>query len=704
MKFSDKNTFNKLRRAMAIAVTSLLILSTNVSADVLNTSDFEAEVIETEGFCATPEAPTHVWQQKQLKQTASKTTLKTTGSVLYVPFKYKGESDPYITDMEAVKAFFLRNSYGIYTLNTTITPIIEMPFTRQEDKDDKIKNWEHVLISELEKMGYGHPRDYDYYIRRSHSGWPFYGGSGGVAAANQIKLASSSAGVAYHEMGHSLYSATGFTEFGCGCVRNLGHANLWIANNGQVIGPGTSKEYGGKFSIMGGIKTHLDLGLPHKINVEWIKSNEYYSVDQNGTYRIYAHDRGVKQSGRKYGIKINKLVSPFKSSGSQHYFIEYKSNTGYVEANNGVIMTVMDDYFNYTHLLDNTPGSSRGAKDAPLAVGKTFRDNTASITVKTLAKGGSGDNGWMDVKITFDDSNPSDTQAPSVPFNLKADVASITQTSMKLNWSASTDDVAVTEYEVHYNGKIVTTTNTNVTLNNLTPNVNYSIKVRAKDAAGNLSDFSQPETAVTDASPTLVADAGLDKILSCKDSYVTLGKGTTINGATYHWTSTDGHIQSGANRLNAEVDKAGRYTLSVSKSGSETVTDSVNVTKQGGCDTEPLPDYDKDGTPDVNDNDDDNDGVIDTLDAFPFNASESIDTDTDGIGNNADLDDDGDGYSDEEEIAKGTDPLNANDKPSTPVEPSDDDKTEEKSSGGSFPIGLLALGLMALIRRGRWSV
>ncbi len=93
-------------------------------------------------FCGT--APSTLNQEKQgnwiRKQSKNFGSIKTTGSVLYVPFKYKGESDPSITDMEAVKAFFLRNSYGIYTLNTTITPIIEMPFTRQEDKDDKIKN------------------------------------------------------------------------------------------------------------------------------------------------------------------------------------------------------------------------------------------------------------------------------------------------------------------------------------------------------------------------------------------------------------------------------------------------------------------------------------------------------------------------------------------------------------------------------------
>ena len=46
------------------------------------------------------------------------------------------------------------------------------------------------------------------------------------------------------------------------------------------------------------------------------------------------------------------------------------------------------------------------------------------------------------------------------------------------------------------------------------------------------------------------------------------------------------------------------------------------------------------------DDDDDNDGVADTTDAFPLDPSETIDTDSDGVGNNEDTDDDGDGVSD----------------------------------------------------------
>lgn len=52
-----------------------------------------------------------------------------------------------------------------------------------------------------------------------------------------------------------------------------------------------------------------------------------------------------------------------------------------------------------------------------------------------------------------------------------------------------------------------------------------------------------------------------------------------------------------------------------------------------------------------------------TLDAFPNDANEWLDTDGDGTGNNADEDSDNDGFSDELEIAEGTDPLDPNSYP-----------------------------------------
>ena len=80
-----------------------------------------------------------------------------------------------------------------------------------------------------------------------------------------------------------------------------------------------------------------------------------------------------------------------------------------------------------------------------------------------------------------------DIQAPTAPANLAS--TSKTDTSVRLDWSISTDDVGVTEYEV-YNGAVLmgSVTSTTYTVTGLTNNTTYSFTIKAKDAAGNRSD------------------------------------------------------------------------------------------------------------------------------------------------------------------------------------------------------------------------
>ena len=75
------------------------------------------------------------------------------------------------------------------------------------------------------------------------------------------------------------------------------------------------------------------------------------------------------------------------------------------------------------------------------------------------------------------------------------------------------------------------------------------------------------------------------------------------------------------------------------------------------------PDFDSDMICDLFDDDIDGDGISNDLDVFDEDANETYDFDADGIGDNADDDDDGDQWLDIDEIACGTDPLNATSTP-----------------------------------------
>ncbi len=95
---------------------------------------------------------------------------------------------------------------------------------------------------------------------------------------------------------------------------------------------------------------------------------------------------------------------------------------------------------------------------------------------------------------------------------------------------------------------------------------------------------------------SLIAYAGKDKTLKCTDTYRTVGGAdgdlVTSDGATYQWTTTDGHIRAGADEKVAEVDKAGTYTLTVSKAGSESATDSAVITQEQDCEDDETEDPD----------------------------------------------------------------------------------------------------------------
>jgi len=82
----------------------------------------------------------------------------------------------------------------------------------------------------------------------------------------------------------------------------------------------------------------------------------------------------------------------------------------------------------------------------------------------------------------------ADTEAPTSPLDLEA---SVLYTSIDLSWSPSTDNVAVTGYNVYVDGsKVATTEDLNYALNALTPLTEFELGVSAVDAAGNESSIS----------------------------------------------------------------------------------------------------------------------------------------------------------------------------------------------------------------------
>ena len=160
--------------------------------------------------------------------------------------------------------------------------------------------------------------------------------------------------------------------------------------------------------------------------------------------------------------------------------------------------------------------------------------------------------------------NCGDTQAPTTPGTIT--FSSITTTGMTASWTASTDNVAVTGYEVYVNGTLHSTVTTNsVNLTGLTCNTAYAVRIRAKDAAGNYSSYNTQASATTSnvATPTITNSTPT----ICAGATISLSI-PTVTGGTYAW--------SGPNSYTATTAAISRTTATTAMSGTYSVTQTVS--------------------------------------------------------------------------------------------------------------------------------
>ena len=175
--------------------------------------------------------------------------------------------------------------------------------------------------------------------------------------------------------------------------------------------------------------------------------------------------------------------------------------------------------------------------------------------------------GYSSVQNATTQAGP-DTQPPTVPTGLSASAVSASQ--INLAWTASTDNVGVTGYRVERcqgaacSNFVQVATPTGPSFNNtgLAASTSYSYRVRAADAAGNLSGYSSVQSATTPA-----AGSGLAAAYSFNE-----GVGTSVADASGNGNA--GAIGS------ASWTTTGRYGNALSFNGSSarvTVNDSASL-------------------------------------------------------------------------------------------------------------------------------
>jgi chitodextrinase len=125
-----------------------------------------------------------------------------------------------------------------------------------------------------------------------------------------------------------------------------------------------------------------------------------------------------------------------------------------------------------------------------------------------------------------------DTQAPTTPLNVKA--SNIATTSFNINWTASTDNIGVKEYEIFVNNiSFGKTPNTNFNITNRTASTTYNVTVKAIDTAGNVSAAS---TALAVKTLSALDTQAPTKPLNLKASNI------TTSTFTLSWTAATDNV------------------------------------------------------------------------------------------------------------------------------------------------------------------
>lgn len=134
-------------------------------------------------------------------------------------------------------------------------------------------------------------------------------------------------------------------------------------------------------------------------------------------------------------------------------------------------------------------GSERIGATATTSYTATGLASSTSYTFKVRAVDGAGNASSFSNTVTVSTDDLTDNEPPTAPTALSSPGQTIN--SIDLSWTASTDNMGLSGYEVYLNDELkATVSGTSTTLHSLSPATSYTVKVRAEDVAGNFSPFS----------------------------------------------------------------------------------------------------------------------------------------------------------------------------------------------------------------------
>ncbi|MBM0274175.1 discoidin domain-containing protein [Micromonospora tarensis] len=219
-------------------------------------------------------------------------------------------------------------------------------------------------------------------------------------------------------------------------------------------------------------------------------------------------------------------------------------------------------------VLGSTNGSTFSTLKA--SAGYTFNPssgNTATVSftaasTRYVRVQVTGNTGWPAAQLSevevYGATGSTDTQAPSVPGNLAYTQPASGQ--IRLTWSASTDNVGVTGYDVYANGALRGSVNgsTLTYTDNQADSATVSYYVRAKDAAGNQSANSNTVTRTGTGNPPTGSNLAIGKPITASGFVHTfVATNANDNNVATYWEGNGNPstltVQLGANATLSQV-------------------------------------------------------------------------------------------------------------------------------------------------------
>ncbi|SEA17511.1 Por secretion system C-terminal sorting domain-containing protein [Flavobacterium gillisiae] len=343
----------------------------------------------------------------------------------------------------------------------------------------------------------------------------------------------------------------------CGVHTNSGVLNHWFYILTQ--GKNGTNDIGSSYSVTG-------IGIDKAAKISYRLESVYLSA--NSTY-AEARTYGIQASTDLYGATSAETIATTNAFYAVGVGAAYIGSTDTVAPTAPTSLAASGTTTTSTNLSWTASTDNVGVTGYNVYNGTTLVTTVTGLTytvtglsastaytfaVKAKDAAGNVSDSSNTVSVTTLTPTP-DTTAPTAPTSLTA--ASTTATSTNLTWTTSTDNVAVTGYDVYQGSTLkATVTSTSYAVTGLTANTAYSFSVKAKDAAGNISASSNVISVTTTA--PVVSNYCASQGNSTASENIASVVFNTINNTT---SSGSGYVDYTS--ISTNVSKGSTYTITI---------------------------------------------------------------------------------------------------------------------------------------------